>query len=54
MAGMIEYLAESFAVLSVMVAVDRVEEMKGCFSPLHRTCIRAIDSVTWQTPHSFT
>ena len=42
------YLEESFTVLAECTA-DRVLEPNGCFSPLHKICIRAIDSVTWKT-----
>ena len=48
---LLSYLAESFAAEPVSLwAVKRVDELKGCFNPLHNTCIRAMDSVTCQRP----
>ena len=48
---LLSHLAESFAAEPVSVcAANRVDELNACFSPLHRTCIRAIDSVTCQQP----
>ena len=47
----IPYLAESFTVLAGCAA-GLAAEPNGCLSPLHKTCIRAMDSVTWENhPH---
>jgi len=49
----VSYLVESLAVEMLSACgvawVVIVDELKGCFSPIHRTCIRAIDSVTCQS-----